>query len=281
LFYKEVYKMAEQVESKPIIYIISDSTGETAQNVVNAAVSQFDSDNIKLKLFAHVESTKDIKGIIDKINKEKNFIVYTIVKPELRSFLKEESQRKSIFSFDVLGPLIENVERISGIVPKLKPGIIRKMDKQYFKRMEAMEFTVKYDACQGELDLSQADLVILGVSRTSKTPLSMYLAHKGIKVANIILDFEVEPPVSIYNLPKEKIIGLTIQPDNLIEIRAKRLKTLGLSDKSIYTDKERVLKEINYAENVYKKIGCPVIDITNKAIEDIATQIIKMMKGEE
>ncbi len=273
--------MAEQVESKPIIYIISDSTGETAQNVVNAAVSQFDSDNIKLKLFAHVESTKDIKGIIDKINKEKNFIVYTIVKPELRSFLKEESQRKSIFSFDVLGPLIENVERISGIVPKLKPGIIRKMDKQYFKRMEAMEFTVKYDACQGELDLSQADLVILGVSRTSKTPLSMYLAHKGIKVANIILDFEVEPPVSIYNLPKEKIIGLTIQPDNLIEIRAKRLKTLGLSDKSIYTDKERVLKEINYAENVYKKIGCPVIDITSKAIEDIATQIIKMMKGEE
>jgi len=262
--------MAEQVESKPIIYIISDSTGETAQNVVNAAVSQFDSDNIKLKLFAHVESTKDIKGIIDKINKEKNFIVYTIVKPELRSFLKEESQRKSIFSFDVLGPLIENVERISGIVPKLKPGIIRKMDKQYFKRMEAMEFTVKYDACQGELDLSQADLVILVVSRTSKTPLSMYLAHKGIKVANIILD-----------LPKEKIIGLTIQPDNLIEIRAKRLKTLGLSDKSIYTDKERVLKEINYAENVYKKIGCPVIDITSKAIEDIATQIIKMMKGEE
>jgi len=273
--------MAEKVESKPTIYIISDSTGETVQNVVNAAVSQFDSDNIKLKLFAHVESTKDIKGIIDKINKEKNFIVYTIVKPELRSFLKEESQRKSIFSFDILGPLIENIERISGIVPKLKPGIIRKIDKQYFKRMEAMEFTVKYDACQGELDLSQADLVILGVSRTSKTPLSMYLAHKGIKVANIILDFEVEPPVSIYNLPKEKIVGLTIEPDNLIEIRTKRLKTLGLSDKSIYTDKERVLKEINYAENIYKKIGCPVIDITNKAIEDIATQILKIMKGEE
>jgi len=281
LFYKEVYKMIEKVESKPTIYIISDSTGETAQNIVHAAVSQFDSDNIKLKLFAHIESTKDIKGIIDKINKEKSFIVYTIVKPELRSFLKEESQRKSIFSFDILGPLIDNIERISGIAPKLKPGIIRKMDKQYFKRMEAMEFTVKYDACQGELDLSQADLVILGVSRTSKTPLSMYLAHKGIKVANIILDFEVELPSSIYKLPKKKVIGLTIEPDNLIEIRRKRLKTLGLSDESIYTDKGRVLKEINYAENIYKKIGCPVINITNKAIEDIATQILKIMKGEE
>jgi len=273
--------MMESVEYRPTVYIISDSTGETAQTVVHAAVSQFNSNDIKLKLFAHVESIKDIKGIIDKINREKSFIVYTMVKPELRLFLKEESQRKSIFSFDMLGPIIENIEKISGIKPKLEPGIIRKIDKKYFERMEAMEFAVKYDACQRELDLSKANLVILGVSRTSKTPLSMYLAHKGIKVANIILDFEVEPPLSIYKLPKEKVIGLTIDPDNLMEIRGERLRTLGLSDKSIYTDKERVLKEINYAENIYKKIGCPVIDITNKAIEDIATQILKILKGEE
>ncbi len=271
----------ENIDYKPTVYIISDSTGETAQTVVHAAVSQFNSNDIKLKLFAHVESIKDIKGIIDKINREKSFIVYTMVKPELILFLKEESQRKSIFSFDILGPIIENIEKISGIKPKLEPGIIRKMDKQYFERMEAMEFTVKYDACQRELDLSQADLVILGVSRTSKTPLSMYLAHKGIKVANIILDFEFEPPSGIFNLPMEKVIGLTIDPNKLIEIRSERLKTLGLSDKSVYTDEERVLKELKYADSIYKKIGCPVIDITNKAIEDIATQILKILKGEE
>ncbi len=271
----------ENINYKPTVYIISDSTGDTAQTVVHAAISQFNSNDIKLKLFAHIESIKDIKGIIDKINEEKSFIVYTIVKPELRLFLKEESQRKSIFSFDMLGPIIENIEKISGIKPKLEPGIIRKMDKQYFKRMEAMEFTVKYDACQRELDLSQADLVILGVSRTSKTPLSMYLAHKGIKVANIILDFEFEPPSGIFDLPKEKVIGLNIEPDKLIEIRSERLKTLGLSDKSVYTDKERVHKELKYADSIYKKIECPVIDITNKAVEDIATQILKILKGEE
>jgi len=271
----------KNVELKPTVYVVSDSTGETAQTVVHAAISQFNSNDIKLKLFAHIESIKDIKGIIDNIEKERSFIVYTMVKPELRLFLQEESQRKSIFSFDMLGPIIENIERISGIIPKLEPGIIRKMDKQYFKRMEAMEFTVKYDACQGELDLSKADLVILGVSRTSKTPLSMYLAHKGIKVANIILDFEFEPPSGIFDLPKEKVIGLTIEPNKLIEIRSERLKTLGLSDKSVYTDDERVLKELKHADSIYKKIGCQVIDITNKAIEDIATQILKILKGEE
>ena len=132
----------------PTVYIISDSTGETAQTVVHAALSQFNSDDIKLKLFAHIESIKDIKGIIDQINKEKSFIVYTVVKPELRLFLKEESKKQSVVSFDMFGPIMENIERISEITPKLEPGIIRKIDKEYFKRMEAMEFAVKYDACQ-------------------------------------------------------------------------------------------------------------------------------------
>jgi hypothetical protein len=220
-------------------------------------------------------------GIIDQINKEKSFIVYTIVKPELRSFVKEESKKQSVVSFDILGPIVENIERISGIKPRLEAGIIRKIDKEYFKRMEAMEFAVKYDACQGELELSKADLVILGVSRTSKTPLSMYLAHKGIKVANIVLDFEFEPPAKIFSLLPEKVVGLTMDSDKLIEIRSERLKALGLPDEGVYNKKERVIKELRYADSIYKKIGCSVINITNMAIEDIATNIVKLVKREE
>lgn len=273
--------MMDSVNFKPTVYIISDSTGETAQNVVNAALSQFDSDDIKLKLFSHIESKKDITGIISQLNKEKGFIVYTIVKPELRLFLKEESKKQSVVSFDILGPMIENIERISGIRPKLEPGIIRKIDKEYFKRMEAMEFAVKYDACQRGLDLSKADLVILGVSRTSKTPLSMYLAYKGIKVANIVLDFEVEPPAEIFSLPPDKVVGLTMDPDKLIEIRSERLKALGLPDEGVYNKKERVIKELKYADNIYKKIGCPIINMTNMAIEDITTNILKIIKKED
>jgi len=271
----------DSVKFKPTVYLISDSTGETAQNVVYAALSQFDSDDIKLKLFAHVESKKDITGIISQINKEKGFIVYTIVKPNFRSFVKEESKKQSVVSFDMLGPIMENIERISGITPKLEPGIIRKIDKEYFKRMEAMEFAVKYDACQGELELSKADLVILGVSRTSKTPLSMYLAHKGVKVANIVLDFELEPPPGIFSLPPEKVVGLTMDPDKLIEIRSERLKALGLPDEGVYNKKERVIKELEYADSIYKKIGCPIINVTNMAIEDIATNILKIIKEEK
>ena len=271
----------DSVKFKPTVYIISDSTGETAQNVVHAALSQFDSDDVKLKLFAHIESKKDIMGIIGQINKEKSFIVYTIVKPELRSFVREESKKQSIVSFDIFGPIMENIERVSGITPKLEPGIIRKLDKEYFKRMEAMEFAVKYDACQGEFELSKADLVILGVSRTSKTPLSMYLAHKGIKVANIVLDFEFEPPSGIFSLPPREVVGLTMDPDKLIEIRSERLKALGLPDEGVYNKKERVIKELEYADSIYKKIGCPIINVTNMAIEDIATNILKIIKEEK
>ncbi|MEA2021953.1 MAG: pyruvate, water dikinase regulatory protein [Candidatus Caldatribacteriota bacterium] len=268
-------------ELNTYIYIISDSTGETVQLVARAAISQFNSDFLKIKLFAHIESIKDIKGILKKIEKNNSLIVYTLIKPELRRFLREESEKYSISSFDIMGPIIENIEKISGISPKLEPGLIRKYDKEYFKRMEAMEFAVKYDSCQRELDLSLADLIILGVSRTSKTPLSMYLAHKGIKVANIILDFEIDPPKQIFNLPREKIVGLSIAPDKLIEIRSERLKTLGLSADSVYANQDRVLKELNYAENIYKKVGCPMINVNNKAIEDIATEILKILKGEE
>jgi len=266
---------------KTYIYIISDSTGETAQLVARAAIGQFNSEFLKIKLFAHIGSIKDIRGILEKIEKNNSLTIYTLVKPELRQFLREESEKNSISSFDMMGPIIENIERITSISPKLEPGIIRKYDKDYFKRMEAMEFAVKYDSWQRELDLSLADLIILGVSRTSKTPLSMYLAHEGIKVANIILDFEIEPPGEIFNLPKTKIIGLSIAPKKLIEIRTERLKTLGLSDGSIYANHDRVLKDLSYAENIYKKIGCKVIKIDNKAIEDISTEILQILKGEE
>lgn len=271
----------DSVMSKLTVYIISDSTGETAQNVVHAALGQFDSNDIQLKLFAHIESKKDITGIISQLNKEKSFIIYTIVKPELRLFLKEESKKQSVVSFDLLGPMIENIEKISGIKPKLEPGIIRKIDKEYFKRIEAMEFAVKYDACQRELELSKADVVLLGVSRTSKTPLSMYLAYKGIKVANIVLDYEFDPPAGIFGLSPEKVVGLTIDPDKLVEIRSERLRALGLPDEGVYNKKERVIKELKYAENIYKKIGCSIINVTNMAIEDIATNILKIIREEK
>ena len=273
--------VSEKKGLKTYIYIISDSTGETAQLVARAAISQFSSDLLKIKLFAHIESIKDIKGILEKIEKNNSIIVYTLIKPDLRRFLREESEKNSVNSFDIMGPIIENVEKLSGLSPRLEPGLIRKYDKEYFKRMEAMEFAVKYDSCQRDLDLSLADLIILGVSRTSKTPLSMYLVHKGVKVANIILDFEIEPPREIFNLPKEKIVGLSIAPNKLIEIRTGRLKTLGLSADSVYANHDRVRKELNFAENIYKKVGCSVININNKAIEDIATEILKILKGEE
>jgi len=158
----------------------------------------------------------------------------------------------------------------------LKPGLVRKMDEEYFKKVDAIEFAVKYDDGKDPRGILRADVVVIGVSRTSKTPLCMYLAHKGIKAANVPLVPEVAPPEEIFMLPPHKLIGLVIQPAQLNEIRRERLKTLGLTSTADYASMERILKELEYAENIMKRAGCSVIDVTNKAVEETATRVLEI-----
>lgn len=261
------------------IYIISDSIGETGENIVKAALAQFDVENVDIKKIPYVHNKDYLKSIIDEASLKMNAILfYTIVDHDLIEYARKYSKEKNLESVDLIGPMIKKIKTKTGLEPIQESGIIRKMDEEYFKRVEAVEFAVKYDDGQDPTGVLKADLVILGISRTSKTPLSMYLANKNIKVCNIPLVPETKPPEEIYEIPSRRIIGLTNSPIEIIEIRESRLKALGLPKGSSYAKMERILEELEYADRIMKNIGCPIVDMTNKAVEDTAEIILSILK---
>lgn len=175
-------------------------------------------------------------------------------------------------------PILKQIASKIGVKPRREPGIIRKLDESYFKRVEAIEFAVKYDDGKDPRGILQADIILLGISRTSKTPLSMYLANKNIKVANVPLVPEIPIPKEVFEINQKKIIGLTNTPEKLNQIRQERLKALGLSSNANYAKFDRILQELDYSDKIMKKVGCPVIDVSSKAIEETAGIIMDVMK---
>ena len=261
------------------VYIISDSLGETGEQVAKAAISQFELDDYEIKRFPYVLNLKLLSEILKEASNESNAVLfYTLVDKEFIEYIKDFTAESGLIAVDLLSPLIAAIRESTHLEPAREPGTIRKLDEAYFKRVEAIEFAVKYDDGKDPRGLSKADVVILGISRTSKTPLSMYLANKNIKVANVPLVPESVPPKEIYEVPAKRVIGLTNSPTKLNEIREERLKALGLPKGSSYASMERILDEIDYAEKIMKKIGCPIIDVSNKAIEETAELIIRILK---
>lgn len=259
-----------------MVYIVSDSIGETAELVAKAAVSQFNGGDVEIRRVPYANDPQDIVDIVDEAQGQNCIIAFTLVLPELREVLIRESDKHNIPTVDIMGPILDALSIITSGPPKLEPGLVRRLDEEYFRRVEAIEFAVKYDDGKDPRGIQKADLVILGVSRTSKTPLSMYLANKRIKAANVPLVPEVAPPKEIFNLSNKKVIGLTIKPQQLNVIRTERLKTLGLTSNADYASHERILKELEYAEGIMKRVGCPVIDVTNKAIEETASKVLEI-----
>lgn len=258
----------------PIIYVVSDSVGETAELVTKAAVSQFNGSNSIIKRFPYVEETADIDEVLSLVKMDKGMIAYTLVKPEIREYMKKTSRQEGIYACDIIGPLIDEIQKASGIAPLFEPGLVRKLDEDYFKKVEAIEFAVKYDDGRDPRGILKADIVLVGVSRTSKTPLSQYLAHKRLKVANVPLVPEVDPPEELFRTSPEKCFGLKISPEKLNNIRRERLISLGLNDQASYANMSRINEELEYFEKIVSKIGCQTIDVTNKAVEETANIII-------
>ncbi|MGO0123045.1 pyruvate, water dikinase regulatory protein [Desulfothermobacter acidiphilus] len=264
------------MDSQPVVYIVSDSIGETAELVARAAASQFDSGKVEVRRIPFVTHAEEIPGIVDQAAEERAVIVFTLVMPESRAILQQEASRKGVRAVDILGPVLEALEASLGRPPRFEPGLMRKVDEEYFRRVEAIEFAVKYDDGKDPRGLAMADLVVLGVSRTGKTPLCMYLAHKKIKAANVPLVPEVPLPQEIFSVPRGRLVGLIVQPEYLIQIRRERLKALGLPPDAEYSRPERVYKELAYAQEVMHKLGCVAIDVTNKAVEETAGKVLEV-----
>ncbi|MBO8164093.1 MAG: kinase/pyrophosphorylase [Brevibacillus sp.] len=262
-----------------IIYVVSDSIGETAEFVVRAVASQFDSHLIYTEKYPYIEDRESIDEIVESAKESNALIVFTLVVPDLKSYMIERAAAADVPVVDVMGPLMGTLQQILQVPPSGKPGLVRRLDEEYFRKVDAIEFAVKYDDGRDPRGLLRADVVLIGVSRTSKTPLSMYLANKRLKVANVPLVPEVEPPEELFQLPPGRIIGLTISSRQLTDIRTERLKSLGLDSQANYATPERIEAELAYARNIMEKLQCPVIDVSNKAVEETANIILEQIRG--
>ena len=262
------------MEKIPEIYIVSDSVGETAESVAKATIAQFDED-IEITRIPFVRHTEQIKRIVQDASESGAMICHTLVSMELRETFEKNA---GVAYVDILGPMLKTLETITTTKPKLKPGMIHRLDEEYFKKVEAIEFAVKYDDGKIPSGFEKADIVLIGVSRTSKTPLSMYMAHKRIKVANLPLVPEVNLPEEIFRVPPHRIIGLIIDPYKLNGIRTERMKALGFSGVANYTDITRIQDELVYAKEVMRRLHCTVIDVSDKAIEETASKIMAIVE---
>lgn len=263
--------------TQQIIYVCSDAVGETAEAVAKATLRQFSSEKVKIKRYGHLRTEDEIARIVAEAAQTGGFISYTLVQPELRELMREESVKHGVRAVDVMGPMMQAFVDTFGSFPRREPGLLHSIDEAYHKRIEAIEFAVKYDDGKDARGLMQAQVVLIGVSRTSKTPLSVFLSHKGIKTANLPLMPEVNPPVELKQGPGRLIVGLTMQPEHLLEIRSERLKSLGLPSSAHYASQERIQEELDYAASVMASLDCPVIDVTNRAIEETAGIIIEWL----
>ena len=273
---KGEFAISTEQDVKPVIYIVSDSIGETAELVARAAASQFNHGGVEIRRIPYVSDPEEIPEIVEEASAFNSIIAYTVVVAELKERIVREAAKYGIPTVDIMTPMIDALSTVIDRPPRMEPGLVRRMDEEYFRKVEAIEFAVKYDDGKDSRGILRADIVVIGVSRTSKTPLCMYLAHKGIKTANVPLVPEVSPPEEIFALPPHRLIGLIIQPRQLNEIRRERLKTLGLASNADYATMERILKELEYAEKIMKKAGCSIIDVTNKAVEETASRVLEI-----
>lgn len=267
----------DRQREKPIVYVVSDSIGETAEFVVKAVASQFDSGRIEMRRVPFVETKDQIQDVFNEAKTCNAIIAYTIVVPELRQKMAEEASRHAVLTADILGSLMGAFSRVTCREPHLEAGRLRQLDEEYFRRVAAIEFAVKHDDGKDPRGLLEAEVVLIGVSRTSKTPLSIYMAHQGIKVANLPLVPEVEPPQELFWIPPHKVMGLIINPNHLQQIRLERLNSLGLERSADYAAVERIEGELTYARRLMKKIGCTIFEVSDKAVEEVANRIIKII----
>ena len=267
---------------RKIIFVVSDSTGETAERAVRASLLQFPDHRVRLRLFTRVRDRDAVTDVLDRAREVGAMVVFTLVALELREFFHAKANENGVEAVDVIGGLIHKVGGFLEAAPLNIPSATMPLSEEYFRRVEAIEFAVKSDDGKEPRNLRKADLVLTGVSRTSKTPLSTYLAGRGLRVANVPLVLGVPPPQELEQLGEERVVALTIDIEQLIEIRKARLQQLGMGTDANYGLRDHVRAELEYAHDLFRKHpGWMVVDVSGRAIEETATIILEAIKDRE
>ncbi len=260
------------------IDVISDSTGETAEKVVRAAMLQFPQSGCEIRLHTRVRTTEAIRPILERAAREGALVVFTVVGPQLREYLHNASYEMKVETLDVIGGLIGKITSFLDREPLNTPSGMLPLSEEYFRRIDAVEFAVKSDDGKEPRNFKKADLILVGVSRTSKTPLSTLLAQRGIRVANAPLVLGLALPPELDEAQQDRVVGLTIGVEQLCEIRQARLRQLGMPPETNYAMREHVREELVFAQRVFAQRGWPVIDVTGRAVEETAVIILETLK---
>ena len=262
------------------LHLVSDSTGETLEMIAKAALAQFDDADVNRYFWPMVRSRQHLDRIVADLANNPGLVLYTLVNPDTRSRLEEHCRHVGLPAVPVLDQVTAALEAQLGQEAHGRPGRQHSMDDAYFKRVDAIQYTIAHDDGIGWEDWEEADIVLAGVSRTSKTPTSIYLANRGYKTANIPLVLESPPPPILFNLQKPLVVGLTTAPERLVQIRRNRLISMNEHTQTSYVDNDRVRDEIQFARRMFADNGWPVIDVTRRSIEESAAAIIRLVQDE-
>lgn len=254
------------------LHVVSDSTGETATRVVQATEAQFPGQAFAIVRHPRVESISDLQLALAHMEGKPSVVIFTLVEPAMRAAMHELCREANVDFCDLLAEPLAAVAKVTGRAAKMEPRAQPPLDETYFRRIAAIEYAVKADDGLGRA-LPAAEIVLVGVSRTSKTPLSMYLGYLGWKVANVPIVKGIDPPAELFDIDAAKIVGLTIDAQRLHEIRAERITLMG-GDRR-YASLTEIYDELEYAAGIHRRLGCPVIDVSEFSIEEIAQQILR------
>lgn len=263
------------------LHLLSDSTGETLETIAKAALAQFEDTEIQRHFWPMVRSRQHLDRIIPELADYPGLVLFTLVNNDIRQRLEEHCRTLGLVAVPVLDAVTVALEGQLGQAAHGRPGRQHSMDEAYFARVEAIQYTIAHDDGLGAEDWDGADIILVGVSRSSKTPTAIYLANRGYKVANIPLVIESPPPEALYSLRHPLIVGLTTAPERLVQVRRNRLLTIAEGRETSYADKEKVTEEIKAARRLFADNGWPVIDVTRRSIEETAAAVIRLFDQRE
>jgi regulator of PEP synthase PpsR (kinase-PPPase family) len=265
----------KRLPKKKIIYLVGEGTGETISRIARASLAQFNRENIEVKTFFLVTTESYVSRIIKNASDDNALVAFSIVQPNLRDFLIKEAGRRGIKAIDVIGNFIIQLSIFLKEKPLEIPGRQYILDEEYFRRIEAINFSVKHDDGKLPDGLKEADIILVGLSRTGKTPLSTYLANQGWKVANVPVHPDMETPRELFQAEQRRVFGLIINVESLVKLREARLRQLGLEPDAKYSDPVQVFSEIEWCTDIFKaNPRWRIVDVSNRAIEEVAASIV-------
>jgi [pyruvate, water dikinase]-phosphate phosphotransferase / [pyruvate, water dikinase] kinase len=264
---------------KVFIYVLSDGTGETAMTMTKAAMVHYTQQDFNIVRCKNVRTVQQLETTLNEAYEKKAFIIHTFVSPQLRQIVRDKTTGLGLKEVDLLGPLLTKLDQFFNVVNTEKEaGLLHTVDEKYYRRVEAIEFTVKHDDGKLLTDLDKADIILVGISRTSKTPLSLFLSHKGWKVVNIPMVIGVPLPEELFTVDQRKIVGLIIEPDSLHRIRRNRLEKFGQDPGGDYARIDKIYDEIDYAKKIFaQNKRWPVFNVTERALEETATEVLRVV----